>query len=441
MLERFASLPPETAVETLFERPAPPARDEAPAWFREEDAKSRLPGGMEPEAFRALSEEERQRIRQAENRKHRQNLEAATAWWLERMIRSRHPLEEKLTLFWHGHFATSAQKVQAAYPMLAQHFTLREAGLGVWTDLVEAVAKDPAMLIYLDNARSTRRSPNENFARELMELFTLGEGHYSEDDVRNAARAFTGWSIHPREWRFEDRPNQHDGGRKVFLGTQGRLNGGDVIRTLTALPRAREFLLERLWGFFVNDTPDPRLLRQLLLSFQNRDPQIEEILRGIFLHPSFYEPAARRVQIKSPVQLIASLHLALSAEPQTPAAMVRASRQLGQSLFAPPSVKGWDGGPAWITASTLAQRYSLAETFVRHRGVLSLSKLFPEMPADRVAAREQLFERFYQDALRPEDQARIDADLAQRPPPADWSREDAIAVVLRLVQSPQFQLC
>jgi uncharacterized protein (DUF1800 family) len=191
MLDRFASLPPETAVETLFQRPAPPAREAAPDWFHQADADSRLPGGLEPEAFRALSEEEKQRVRQAENRRNRQNLEAAKVWWLGRMIQSRNPLEEKFTLFLHGHFATSAQKVQAAYPMLAQHFTLREEGTGRWPALVEAVSKDPAMLIYLDNARSTRRSPNENFARELMELFTLGEGHYSEDDVRNAARAFT----------------------------------------------------------------------------------------------------------------------------------------------------------------------------------------------------------------------------------------------------------
>jgi len=441
MLDRFASLPPEAAVETLFQRPAPPAREAAPDWFHQADADSRLPGGLEPEAFRALSEEEKQRVRQAENRRNRQNLEAAKVWWLGRMIESRNPLEEKFTLFLHGHFATSAQKVQAAYPMLAQHFTLREEGTGRWPALVEAVSKDPAMLIYLDNARSTRRSPNENFARELMELFTLGEGHYSEDDVRNAARAFTGWSIHARAWRFEEQPGQHDTGRKVFLGSQGRLNGSDVIQTLTALPRAHDFLVERVWTYFANDLPDPRVLRELARHFKDCDQGMEDLLRGLFLHPAFYDPAVRRAQIKSPVQLIASLHLAFAAEPQTPAAMTRACRQLGQTLFAPPSVKGWDGGPAWITASTLALRYSLAESFVRHRGVLTLDKLFPEKPKDRAEAREQLFDRFYQDPLRPEDQARIDADLARRPPPSDWSREDAVSVVLRLVQSPQFQLC
>lgn len=441
MLDRVTAEGPEASVAEWLTPPVPAAREEAPAWFMEGDARSRLPAGMDMAAFRALPPEDRQRIRQEENRQNRAWLDRGRIWWLGRMIRSTQALEEKLTLFYHGHFATSAQKVRAAYPMLDQHFTFREMGLGRWPDLVEAVAKDPAMLIYLDNARSNRRSPNENFARELMELFTLGEGHYTEDDVRNAARAFTGWRLNPEIWQFQERPQQHDPGRKVFMGTQGRLNGHDIIQTITRQPRAHEFFVSRIWNYFANTSPAPAVLEGLTRHFRDEDQQVGELLRAMFLHPAFYEAAVRRVQIKSPVQLIASLHLAAGADPQTPAAMVRACRQLGQVLFAPPSVKGWDGGAAWITGSTLALRYQLAETFLRHRGVLRLDSLFPEPPRDRAAARDALLDRFFHDGLRPEDRARLDADLAERPPPADWTRDDALAVVLRLVQSPQFQLC
>ncbi len=441
LLDRLSALAPEEAVGTLFVRPAPPARETAPAWFHEPGARRRFPEGLDRAAMRALSNEERQQIRQRENRTRRRHLEQAGAWWLGRMIGNTSPLEEKLTLFLHGHFATSAEKVRATYPMLNQHFTFREQGMGSWRELIEAVAKDPAMLVYLDNARSNRRNPNENFARELMELFTLGEGHYTEEDVHSAARAFTGWSLSGEFWQFQERPRQRDDGLKTFLSTEGRLNGGDVIELITRQPRAHDFLVERLWRFFANDTPDPEVLRELSRHFRDSGQRLEDLLRALFLHPAFYEPDVRRVQIKSPVQLIASLHLAAGVELQTPAAMVRACRQLGQTLFAPPSVKGWDGGAAWITASTLAQRYALAETFLRHRRVLDPGRLFPEPPSDRTEARAMLFDRFYQAPLRPEDQARIDAELAQRPPPADWSREDALAVTLRLVQSPQFQLC
>lgn len=441
LLDRFAALTPEEAVESLLKSEAPQTREESPAFFHAPEADNRLPGNLEPAALRALPEETRRELRQQSNRMNREHLGTATAWWMDRMIQSPNPFEEKLALFWHGHFATSSQKVRAAYPMLAQNLLFRDKGLGDWPALIEAVAKDPAMLVYLDNARSTRRSPNENFARELLELFTLGEGHYTEEDIRSAARAFTGWSLHLRYWRFQFKPAQADTLPKTFLDQTGSFDGQEIIGLITRSPRASLFLTEKIWRFFASDTPDPENIRTLAEHFRQEAYSLRALFHALFLHPAFYAPGVRRNQIKGPVQLLAQLGRSLEIPAPAPPVWINGTRQLGQTLFAPPSVKGWDGGSAWITASTLARRYSLTEQILRSRNLVDINRILPDRTLSRREVRESLFDRFYLDPLRPEDRARIDHHLASAPPPADWTPRDLIHALLPILQSPQYQLC
>jgi len=439
-LNRLESMSPEEAVDSFLTYPAESTRNQAPDWFHQEQAANRLPNGMDRAAFRKLPEEERRKLRQKQQREDRKNLRTAQAWWLERMVKSDHPLEEKLTLFWHGHFATSSQKVRAAYPMLQQNLTFREQGIGSFAALVESVSKDPAMLVFLDNARSNRRKPNENYARELMELFTLGEGHYTEDDIRNAARALTGWSMHASKWEFQERPFLHDKGNKRFMGQSGRFDGSDIIGIILKRPRAAEFLAERLWRFFASEQIPKGVVGGLEKVLRETDFDIQKTLRALFLHEDFYHPNMIRTQIKGPVQLVTHLCRTLNSRTPPGQQMVRACTQLGQILFAPPSVKGWDGGAAWITASTLAMRYQLAERLVKMRGSFQKENLFPEGPPDREQARIQLFDRFYHHPLGKKEQAHMDQVLADMPPPSDWQHTHYVSVLLHLVQQPQFQL-
>lgn len=436
----LSALSPEDAVDSVLAYPPDAARAQVPAWFREEGADTRFPNGMDPAALKNLSEEERQKLRNEDNRLQRERLQEAQAWWLERMADSQHPLEEKLTLFWHGHFATSLEKVRGAYPLLTQNLTFREKGIGPFAELVEAVAKDPAMLVYLDNARSNARSPNENFARELMELFTLGEGHYSEDDIRNSARAFTGWSLDAATWNFRERPFMHDKGHKRFFGQNGRFDGRDIIQILLQKPRAADFLADKLWRFFASDPADEKAVASIASVLRETSFDIKSALRALFLHPEFYSPACVRTQIKGPV--VFSIHLLRVLEGKRPPGerIARACRQLGQTLFAPPSVKGWDGGPAWITASTLALRYQFAEEHLKMRGSFDPKHILPDRSITRVQAREQLFDRFYNDPLRPAEQKSMDDILAAQAPPSDWSPDILRDILIRIVQQPQFQL-
>jgi uncharacterized protein (DUF1800 family) len=439
-LNALEEMKPAEAVDSFLTFPAENTRNQAPDWFHEENAAHRFPDGLSGAEFRKLSDEERRKLRQKSQKQDRQHIRNAQAWWLERMVNSPHQLEEKLTLFFHGHFATSAQKVNGAYPMLNQNLTLREKGTGTWRDMLEAISKDPAMLVYLDNARSNRRKPNENYARELMELFTLGEGHYTEDDIRNSARAFTGWSLNAEVWEFQERKQLHDQGNKRFMGESGRFDGNDIINLILKNPQAADFLVDRLWRFFASDTPHPQTLKDLAGVLKASDFSIKETLRALFLHEDFYHPECIRTQIKSPVQLTVDLARTLNHKAPPGGQMSNACIQLGQTLFAPPSVKGWDGGNTWITASTLAMRYQFAEKLIRKRDSFVPENFLPDRSLSREQIRQALFERFYHHPLGKKEQSHMDKVLASMPPATDWQRNHFVTVFLHLVQQPQFQL-
>jgi uncharacterized protein (DUF1800 family) len=274
------------------------------------------------------------------------------------MLTTPRPLEEKLTLFWHGHFATGDAKVRDYRMMLRQNEMLRSNANGTLRALLVGILKDPAMLVYLDNGENVKAHPNENFGRELLELFSMGVGHYSERDVREAARAFTGWTNDVLEFRFDK--TQHDFGDKMFLGRTGPLDGTDIIDTILAQDAAGEFVAAKLYRYFARDDISPALKTTLGRSFKASGYQIKPLLKRIFLSQDFYSQPSMATQIKSPVVLVISTYrkLGLRELPTIPD-FGRLTGALGQTLFDPPNVAGWAGGRTWITPATLMQRGNL----------------------------------------------------------------------------------
>jgi len=279
-------------------------------------------------------------------------------WWANRMLTTSRPLEEKLTLFWHGHFATGDAKVRDYRMMFAQNQMLRANASGRLRELLVGILKDPAMLVYLDNGENVKSHPNENFGRELLELFTMGVGNYSERDVREAARSFTGWTNDVLAFKFDR--EQHDFGEKTFLGKTGPLDGEDVIDTILAQPVTAEFVSGKIYRNFVRDEVPPAVRAELGRSFRASGYQIKPLLKRIFLSKDFYSPASTATQIKSPVVLVVSTYkkMGLRELPTIPD-FGRLTAGLGQALFDPPNVAGWAGGRTWITPATLLQRGNL----------------------------------------------------------------------------------
>jgi uncharacterized protein (DUF1800 family) len=279
-------------------------------------------------------------------------------WWANRMLTTSRPLEEKLTLFWHGHFATGQNKTRDYRMMLRQNMMLRAQAAGDLRGLLLGILKDPGMLVYLDNGENVKRHPNENFGRELLELFSMGVGNYTERDVREAARAFTGWTNDALEFRFD--ADQHDFGEKTFLGQTGPFNGEDIIDIILKQPVTSEFVAGKIYRFFVRDEVAAAVRTRLGQTFWNSQYQVKPLLTEILLSRDFYSTASVATQIKSPVHLVVSTYkkLGLREIPTIPD-FGRMTASLGQSLFDPPNVAGWAGGRTWITPSTLLQRGNL----------------------------------------------------------------------------------
>lgn len=287
------------------------------------------------------------------------------AWWFAEMLATDSPLTEKMTLFWHNHFVSSQQEVKFPALLVEQNRLLRQQALGNFGTLLHAIARDPAMVLYLDSARNRRTAPNENFARELMELFTLGEGHYGERDIKEAARAFTGWSIDRDTGAFRFYRFQHDDGQKTVLGQSGALDGDDVLDILLAQPATAEFLTRKLWREFISPEPDAAEVKRLAGVLRQARYDIRPWLRATLLSPAFWAPEHRGVLVKSPVEFLLGLAATLDVEGVDPRVLALASRQLGQDLFAPPNVKGWPGGAAWISSTTLLVRRQMVEWLFR----------------------------------------------------------------------------
>jgi hypothetical protein len=291
----------------------------------------------------------------------RDNIGELRSWWLYCMLHTLHPLREKLTLFWHNHFATSNAKVQNARMMFAQNKLFRENALGKFEPFLLAVSKDPAMLVWLDSNDNIKGKANENYARELMELFSLGVGHYTEKDVREGARAFTGW--HANGENFEFNAHFHDNGVKTFLGARGNLDGGDVVRIVLEQPAAARFLVGKLYRFLISeaDVPPAPLVEPLADSFRKSDYDIAGLVRTILSSRLFFSQHAFRQKIKSPVEYVLGAVQTVAPKDVPPRPLASWIDRMGQQLFAPPNVKGWREGKAWLTTTTILARENFAQ--------------------------------------------------------------------------------
>ncbi len=281
------------------------------------------------------------------------------AWWLYRMLYTPHPLQEKLTLFWHNHFATSNAKVNSARFMLGQYELMRKHALGNYAELLQGMSSDPAMLIWLDGRDSKKGNPNENYARELMELFSLGIGHYSEKDIRQAARAFTGWEIRGDKAHWNK--DQFDDGEKTVLGKTGNFQADDIVKICLEQKSCPYFIAGKLFRFLISETvpATPALLEPLATRFRSSGFNFGELVETMLRSNLFFSTEVYRTKIKSPVDFALGIVRALEGKVGTTLLAV-SLQELGQNVFFPPSVKGWDGGQSWLNGQTLLYRQNLA---------------------------------------------------------------------------------
>lgn len=375
-VRRLAGMTPQAAVDWLvnYERQpdTAPAFNASPIWDSEMDPfpKSRAEAVRiaretgESMGVTMLPEGVSRRLQPVVNkffyglRSNAVETQRLATWWGERMLTTERPLEEKMTLFWHGHFATGNTKVRDTRMVYQQNEMLRTHANGSFKDLLVGILKDPAMLVYLDNGENIKGHPNENFGRELLELFTLGVGNYTEQDIREGSRAFTGWTNDVLEFKFDG--EQHDFDQKTFLGRTGAFDGDDIIAIILNQPAAAEFIGEKIYRFFVREEIDASVRAALAGTFRDAAYDVKPLLTQIFLSRDFYSPASYATQVKSPVHLIVSTYrkLGLRELPTIPD-FNRLTAGLGQTLFNPPNVAGWAGGRTWVTPATLLQRGNL----------------------------------------------------------------------------------
>lgn len=446
-IEQLRALGLTAAVDRLLQTPAEPIEVASHPWSQPIDLRAKR---AELVGLKDEPGEQKARRKEMRQEQHSQ-LQELRFWWLNRMMTTGAPLVEKMTLFWHGHFATSAQKVKGAYAMWRQNALFREHALGHFPTLLKAVSRDPAMMVYLDLQQSKKESPNENWAREVMELFTLGIGNYSEADVKGAARAFTGYRIDPARQEFRFVASQHDEGLNTFLGKSGDFSGDDVLDVIVAQPACPRFIGRKLWLFFVEDAPAPATIEAMAGLLLRHEFQLRPVLREIFMSQEFYAPLVRRAQIKSPVQFLVQSCKMLETDLPPAPACEGALRSMGQVLLAPPNVKGWDGGKSWISTATLLFRYNFANYLLNglspqanappalQRDPVNMEKLLsPEQRARADEVLEALSTRLFQAPLEENQAQTLRMFLQDQSDPA---ANQTLRRLLHLMMStPQFQL-
>lgn len=370
-INTLASWGPERAVDYIVDFDKidypPPAADEF-----DRDIMRPLTAEEQRElrAARQAQDEEtvaRYRLREQEaQRDDRAQMRRIQQWWLTRMIESPRPLEEKLTLFWHGHFATSYRTIENSYHMYLQNQLFRAHAAGNFGELLFQIIRDPAMLAYLDNNDSRKDRPNENLARELMELFSLGVGNYDEQDIKEGARALTGYSFEDDEFVFQE--NNHDTGMKTILGKHGSLDGDGFVTAILETRACSRFIATKLYRFFVLDVPlDWRqippesrdVISDLADTILRARYELRPALKKLFLSEHFYHEQVINQKVKSPVELVVGAVRSLHTPVRDLNILVEALDLMGQNIFFPPSVKGWDGGRSWVNTSTLFVRQNI----------------------------------------------------------------------------------
>jgi uncharacterized protein (DUF1800 family) len=336
-------------------------------------------------AAAGLTDAQRQAAQKAAQQDLRQQTQAVGLWWLDRMVLAQRPLREKLALFWHGHFATSVQKVKDAELMYAQNQTFRTLGAGNFEALAQAVAKGPALMVYLDSNQNRKASANENMSRELLELFTVGIGNYTEDDVKNGARGLTGLLVNRQTGNVTLNRAQHDDGTKTYLGSTGTFGPDDIVHLAVSSPASAPFITSRIWSHFARPAkPDDPVVRQLAPAFA-RDLDVSNLLRAVFLHPEFVAPATRTGLVKQPVEYVAGTLRALGQKPSAVKGLLAELDALGQEPFQPPDVGGWPQNTYWLNTSFSLSRLRFASAVAQKADVSSLASA-PVADRPRAAA-------------------------------------------------------
>ncbi|MEM6831301.1 MAG: DUF1800 domain-containing protein [Bacteroidota bacterium] len=309
---------------------------------------------LNPTAFKTMTKEEKQQMRMDQ----RSKLAELNSLWIKEMVQSRSGIGEKLAFFWHDHFACKSNRVDFMQSYLQ---TIRQHALGNFGDLLRAVSKTPAMLQYLNNQQNKKSAPNENFAREVMELFTLGlDNGYSEQDISEAARAFTGWGF-TREGTFVERTRTHDFGQKSFFGNKGAFNGDDILDMLLENKQTANYISEKWVAYFVNYKGDARLQTQVANALYESNYDIKTGLTALFTSQVFFNKENIGSRIKSPIELIVGLQRQLQVAITDEQSLLFLQKTLGQTLFDPPNVAGWPDGKGWIDSASLMFRLRLPE--------------------------------------------------------------------------------
>lgn len=376
-------------------------------------------------------------------------------WWLKRAVESPRPLQEKLALFWHGHFASQNTVVDNPYVMFRQNQLFREHAAGNFGALLYGIVHDPAMLRYLDNDKNVKGSPNENLAREIMELFAMGlDQGYTEKDIIEAARALTGYTYDNRTGGFRFAYDKHDTGLKTIFGQTGPWCGDDVVRLILEQPATARFISRKLFEYFAYIDPDPATVERLASVLRARRFELEPMLKNLFLSEEFYSPRAMAAQIKSPVQLVVGALRDLGVKDISNYGSVdSAIQQMGQQLFEPPDVKGWRHGRSWISSNRLFSRYNAVADLVKSvpqagkaRGVDIVALLQGGGCPTGSAAVDYLEKACLMHPLTEQKRQELTAYLGELPPPADWSKQRAQindrlrGLLVLMLSTPEYQL-
>ncbi|MGE0600238.1 MAG: DUF1800 domain-containing protein [Dehalococcoidia bacterium] len=383
-------------------------------------------------------------------------------WWLYRMSYSARPLEERMTYIWHGLLTSQLSQIgfQRSKFMVAQNELFRANAVGQYDVLLQAVSKDPAMLFYLNTIESTKEHPNENYPRELMELFSMGEGNYTEDDVRESARAFTGWRLTPpareqppeglseRErgefldqmWgsyepQFIKNPRIHDGGSKTFLGQTGNFDGEDIVRIILEQPATGRFITSRLFSEFAYRDPDDETVDELVKVWDTSNHNVKEVVRAILVSDEFYSQRAYRSLVRSPIEFMVGAVRALELETDW-LTIEQTASAMDQQLYEPPSVAGWPGGEAWLSSGTFFGRVNFldASLYARNGRPLAIPVLMQQLTAE--ATVDEALRRLVDDNISSDARESIYAFARTLTNP----QERAAAVAYLVLASPEYQL-
>ena len=412
-----------------------------------------------------LTKAEAGRKRRQQSRDELKNLNLV---WLDEMINSKAQLREKMSLFWHGHFA--CRVINSFFQQELLH-TIRTNALSNFGDMLKAVSKSPAMLQFLNNQQNRKGKPNENFAREVMELFTMGRGNYTEKDIKEAARAFTGWGFN-LQGTFIFRKNQHDTGSKTFLGRTGNFDGDDILNILLEQPQTAVSITQKLYKYFVNETTDDKNVQWLSQRFYDNNYDIKKLLEDIYSSDWFYTEKNIGNKIKSPIELLAGIRRLLPLELDNDQSQLLFQKVLGQILFYPPNAAGWPGGLTWIDSSTLMVRLQIPQVLAANESLTIRAKNDDDVNMGQMMEQQQrinknkmytnkgasasiewapvfkIFEKTKRESLLQkmadtvlQSQSRVDIKVMEKYLSAD-SRENFIkSAVIHLMTTPEYQLC